>query len=993
MTKNLLFKIIFILLGGWIIFDIFAHFMGEILWFQEVNYLGVFSKRLITELGLGVIGGGISLAFLLGNLYLSQKLKWEKNAYSNIQKKYYFQQDLTLNIEPPQTPSFSLKFLLPLIIFLSLVMGLRIIHYTKVAREIWRYDFNLPTVISSLPQPFKLASASVILGQIFNHIWVILLVIFIIGFLLIKTKLILKTLAFFLSILLGFILAGNWTRVLQYFNPSVFNQQDPLFHINLDFYVFTLPNLQLFSFWLEGLLFHGLIAATLIYLLSGNSLSEGKFPGFSCSQLRHLYLLTSALMIALSFRHWLTRYELLYSQRGVTYGASYTDVFVQLPMETILSIGAFLIGIWLFYQSVFRLRYHCEFINLNDPNHTHPKEVFFIGIYLGLIILTFFLYLLVQRLNVQPNELARETPYLQRSIEFTRAGFGLDKIEAQTFNPEGKLTQEDIKNNHLTIDNIRLWDTRPILKTNRQLQQLRLYYSFLDADIDRYSFNTETLENNQIIRLNNVQKQVIISPRELDYSAVPDQAKTWVNEHLVYTHGYGFTLCPVHYVDEGGLPFYFIKNIGGETEIGNSPKLTNTNILIKETIPLDNPRIYYGELTNTYILTPSTVEEFDFPRGEENVKNTYSGLGGIPLGSIDKRLIFAEYFKDVRMLFAENLTNETKLLFRRNINERIRAIAPFLRYDKNPYLVVADTGSPQKNNLYWIVDAYTTSDHYPYSDPGENNFNYIRNSVKVLIDAYNGNVSFYIADREDPILQSWGKIFPNLFQPLEKMPISLKSHIRYPEDIFNIQAERLLTYHMSDPQVFYNREDQWQIPREIYGGKTQSISPYYLIMKFPNEEKEEFILLNPYTPTSRPNLIAWLAGRSDGENYGKLLLYQFPKQKLVYGPNQIEALINQDPVISQQISLWTTKGSNVIQGNLLVIPIEQSLLYVEPLYLEAENNSLPTLIRVIVVYENRIVMAETMEKALDAIFDPQPNNNPPIIRPVDELLNPPVIEN
>ena len=993
MIKENFFKIIIIFLGIWIVFDIFSHLMGEILWFQEVDYLDVFLTRFKTQLGLFIIVSAISISFLLGNLYLSEKLQWKGNAYSNIQKKYYLQQKLNVIVEPPQTTSLSLKILLPLVIAISLVMGFRLIHYIQISKAMWTYDNNLPTVIPSLPSPFKFSSISLILSESFNHLSLIILGIIILILLILKTEFILQNVAFLISLIFGFILAGNWTRFLQYFNPSLFSYQDPLFNTNIDFFVFTLPNLQVFSFWLEGLLFHSLLAATLIYLLSGNSLSEGIFPGFSCSQLRHLYLLTSVLMFALSFRHWLSRYELLYSTRGVTYGASYTDVNVQLPMETLLSIVALFIGIWLFYQSFFRLKYQCEIINLNAPNKAQPKEAFYISIYFSLIILTIVLSIIVQRLNVQPNEVTKETPYIERSIKFTREGFALDKIDIQTFDPEGKLTQEDIENNYLTIDNIRLWDSRPILETNRQLQQLRLYYSFVDADIDRYFFKAERIKKNGETSTENEKRQVIISPRELDYNAVPDQAKTWVNEHLVYTHGYGFTLGPVHHVDEAGLPFYFIKNIGGQIEISDKSTLPNSNLLIKDSIPIEKPRIYYGELTNTYIMTPSTVQEFDFPRGEENVKNIYDGKGGIPINSIFKRLMFAEYFKDIRMLFAENFTPETKLLFRRDINQRIRTIAPFLRYDKNPYLVVANTGDDQKNYLYWIIDAYTTSDHYPYSDPGENNFNYIRNSVKVVIDAYNGDIHFYIADNEDPILKTWAKIFPNLFLPINQMPKNLNSHVRYPEDIFNIQAERLLSYHMSDPQVFYNREDQWQIPEEIYGNQVQPVSPYYLIMKFPNETKEEFILLMPYTPISRPNLVAWLAGRSDGQQYGKLFLYQFPKQKLVYGPDQIEALINQDPVISQQISLWSTKGSNVIQGNLLVIPIEQSLLYVEPLYLEAEQNSLPTLARVIVVYENQIVMAETMEKALLAIFDPKPNDNPAIIRPVDELLINPILEN
>jgi uncharacterized membrane protein (UPF0182 family) len=335
------------------------------------------------------------------------------------------------------------------------------------------------------------------------------------------------------------------------------------------------------------------------------------------------------------------------------------------------------------------------------------------------------------------------------------------------------------------------------------------------------------------------------------------------------------------------------------------------------------------------------------------------------------------------MIFTQNFTPQTKLLMRRNIEKRVSLIVPFLRYDRDPYLVVAKTDDleDKSNNLFWIIDAYTTSDRYPYSDPGNNNFNYLRNSVKVIVNAYNGNVDFYIADANDPIIKTWDKIFPDLFKPLTAMPLGLREHLRYPEDLFAIQSERLLTYHMKDPQVFYNREDLWQIPNEIYGNESQEVEPYYLIMKLPTAKEEEFILLHPYTPISRPNLIGWLAARSDGAEYGKLLLYKFPKQKLIYGPNQIEALINQDPVISQQISLWTREGSQVIQGNLLIIPIEQSLLYVEPLYLEASRNSLPTLARVIVVYNNQIVMAKTLNEALNAIFKPQ-DSRPAIVRPL-----------
>ncbi len=583
----------------------------------------------------------------------------------------------------------------------------------------------------------------------------------------------------------------------------------------------------------------------------------------------------------------------------------------------------------------------------------------------------------MQRISVQPNELAKETPFLKRNIEMTRKAFGLDKdeIEAKTFNPQNELTIGDIEQNDLTIKNIRLWDTRPILATNRQLQQIRPYYKFLDADIDRYILGETSQELNK--------QQVIIAARELDYSSVPQRAKTWVNEHLVYTHGYGFTLSPVNTVSQGGLPYYYVKDIGtGNQESGN---LHVSNPIIREQVPIGKPRIYYGELTDTYVMTSTKVRELDFPSGETNIYNTYDGNGGIKLGNYGLRLLFANYLQDWQILFTQNFTPETKLLFRRKILDRVTTIAPFLRYDRDPYLVVAETESETDNHLYWILDAYTISNYYPYSDPGNNDFNYIRNSVKVVINAYNGNTDFYIAEPQDTIIQTWSKIFPQLFHPLSEMSRSLHLHIRYPEDLFSIQSERLLTYHMTDPQVFYNREDLWQIPKEIYRTESQPVKPYYLIIKLPTEQKEEFILLHPYTPVSRPNLIAWLAARSDGSEYGKLLLYKFPKQKLIYGPNQIEALINQDPVISQQISLWNREGSKAIQGNLLIIPIEESLLYVEPLYLEAEENSLPILARVIIVYENKIVMAETLQKAIDAIFTPQKDTDDTIVRPVEEL--------
>ena len=489
------------------------------------------------------------------------------------------------------------------------------------------------------------------------------------------------------------------------------------------------------------------------------------------------------------------------------------------------------------------------------------------------------------------------------------------------------------------------------------MQQIRPYYVFHDGDIDRYNIkNPASIEEST---------QVIIAARELNSQLLPAQAQTWVNQHLVYTHGYGFTMSPVNRVGPGSLPYYFIKDIGTEDDPG---ALNTSSELIRQSIPTLRPRIYYGEVTKNYIMTNTKVPEFDFPSGQENVFHTYDGTGGIKISSFWYKSIFSVYLRDWRMFLTNNFTSDTRILFRRDLNTRLKAIAPFLSYDRDPYLVVAKGEREALNHLYWLIDGYTISNYYPYSDGGENKFNYIRNSVKVLINAENGDTDFYISDTDDPIIHVWQKIFPNLFRSLDEMPADIKEHIRYPIDFFNTQSERLLTYHMTNAQVFYNREDQWNVPEEIYGNEVRSIQPYYLIMKLPIGQKEEFILLHPYTPISRPNLIAWLAARCDGENYGKLLLYQFPKQRLIFGPQQIEALINQDPDISRQISLWNRQGSRAIQGHLLIIPIEESLLYVKPLYLEAEKNSLPTLARVIVVYKNQIIMDTSLEKSLNQIF-------------------------
>ncbi|HAJ64918.1 MAG TPA: hypothetical protein DCP31_41495 [Cyanobacteria bacterium UBA8543] len=987
-----------LLLGLWLIWDLLSHLVAEILWFSEVGYLPAFVTRLQAQLGLWVVVCVASAGFCLSNLFLANRLKYPKDTSELLQKspsairrqgvgvmnsqlrvvdQARFQPIRVGTGAPSQydvsEPSavLTLRSLLPVILLLSLLVGLMLLHYGKIALSLWHRDLNLPNITPSLPLSFGWKSLVQLLqlhswGKLSWQLGVLPVIAIA---LIVNPQFGLTAIAVFLSLLWSFILSGQWSRILQYFHATAFNAVEPLFKQDISFYVFSLPVWQLLEFWLGGLFLFCLVAVTLIYLLSGDSFSQGKFPGFSQSQLRHLYGLASCVAVAIAGHYWMHRYQLMYSTYGLVYGAGYTDITTQLPIDITLLLSAGGIALFLLIQAIFGFRYL----------KTNSKMVLLVlGLFLAVVAIADGIApVAVQRLVVQPNELVRERPYIQRSIDLTRQAFALNNIEVQTFDPKGQLTYADIQANDLTIRNIRLWDKRPLLETNRELQQIRLYYKFPDADIDRYTLKQDVGTDKQ---------QVIIAARELDYNAVPQQAQTWINQHLIYTHGYGFTLSPVNTVGPGGLPDYFVKDIA--TTVGGNSALKTSDERIRASIPIGKPRIYYGEITNNYVMTSTKAKEFDYPSGDDNAYNIYDGKGGVAIGSWWRRLLFAQYLKDWQMPLTQNFTSKTKLLLRRNINQRIRAIAPFLRYDSDPYLVTANASggelSVNQNYLYWIVDAYTTSDRYPYSDPGKHEFNYIRNSVKVVIDAYHGDVNFYVADPKDPIIHTWSVIFPKLFKPLDAMPAALRSHIRYPQDLFGVQSDRLLAYHMTDPQVFYNREDQWQIPQEIYGTKPQTVEPYYLIMKLPTAQSEEFILLLPFTPTQRTNLIAWLAARSDGEEYGKLLLYQFPKQVLIYGTEQIEALINQDPVISQQISLWSRQGSRALQGNLLVIPIERSLLYVEPLYLEAEQNSLPTLVRVIVVYENRIVMAKTLEQALQAIFQPNQPQTPAIIRPVEE---------
>jgi uncharacterized protein len=559
---------------------------------------------------------------------------------------------------------------------------------------------------------------------------------------------------------------------------------------------------------------------------------------------------------------------------------------------------------------------------------------------LGLYLLTLtggLLYpAIVQRFSVGPNELAKETPYIIHNIAATRKAFGLDQVEERELPGETALTAQDIQENQATINNVRLWDQQPLLDTFSQIQEIRTYYDFKSVDNDRYHINGEL-------------RQVMLSARELSSASLPN--RNWINEQLTFTHGFGLTLGPVNQVTLEGLPVLFVKDI---PPVSSAPALK-----------IERPEIYFGELSNDRVYVKTKAKEFNYPAGEENVFASFAGAGGVAIGSTWRQLLFATRFGDLKLLLSNDLTPESRVLYHRNIKERLGQLAPFLSFDDDPYMVISE------GRLFWIADAYTVSDRYPYSQPVGGGVNYIRNSVKAVVDAYQGHVRLYIADERDPLIQTWARIFPGVLKPLSEMPADLRAHLRYPEDIFKIQTSVYSTYHMDQPLVFYNKEDQWSVVSmaEKQGeSESQVMEPYYTIMKLPSERTEEFILLLPFTPKRKDNLAAWMVARADGAHYGRLLVYRFPKQKLIYGPRQIAARINQDPEIARQLSLWNQGGSQVNLGTLLVIPIKESLIYVQPLYLRAETGKIPELKRVIVAAENRIAMEPTLEAGLARIF-------------------------
>ena len=640
-------------------------------------------------------------------------------------------------------------------------------------------------------------------------------------------------------------------------------------------------------------------------------------------------ILIALILLLKAVGYLLDSYELVYSSRGAAFGASYTDIYAILPALRILTALALVAAVLCVLQM------------------SRPGFRYLIG---GVAVLVLVhavglnLYpSLIQRFHVVPNEVEAEKPFIERNIKSTRLAYGLDKVESKDFPAEEKLTAADLKRNESTIKNIRLWEHRPLLATYAQLQEIRTYYKFVDVDNDRYM-------------INGTYRQTMLSARELSHQHLP--SRIWINEHLTYTHGYGLVFGPVNQVTPEGLPEFFVKDIPPVVTI--------------ESLKITRPEIYYGELANDYVFVKTTARELDYPAGDQNIYTSYEGRGGVPIDSFWRKLLFSAHQATLRIALSQDIVGQSRILLHRQIQERVKKIAPFITFDRDAYLVIAQGG-----RLFWMIDGYTISDRFPYSEPmRRRGMNYIRNSLKAVVDAYNGTVNFYLSDPEDPIILTYGKIFPELAKPLDQMPEDLRAHIRYPQDLFTIQAHVYATYHMQDPQVFYNKEDLLSIPRRTVGGTEQEMEAYYTIMRLPGETKEEFVLLLPFTPNKRDNMRAWLAARSDPPHYGKLIALDFPKAKLIYGPKQIEARIDQDAFISQQLSLWGQRGSQVIRGSLLAIPIETSLLYVQPLYLAAEKGSLPELKRVIVAFGNQIAMEETLEQSLQRIFGGKPSPQP-----------------
>ena len=736
------------------------------------------------------------------------------------------------------------------------------------------------------------------------------------------------------GLIYGFKQKEHWREFALFWNQPSSNVYDPIFGKSLSFYLFSLPLYDLISSWLLGVTFIILVAA-LAYSLLGlpQTVLKPSVRWSSGAAFRAVCCALALFLLVLSWRTYLSRFPFLWQDHPIFSGVTYTEAHYTLPGMSIVSFVLILAAIVLLVNAFALRRFSVLLAAIALPVATYLIAVVFIPTY-------------IQGFIVKPNELDRESTYIGHNLEWTRRGFGLDQIELREFEAENSISALDLPNNRESLENIRLWDWRALQDTLRQIQAIRIYYDFPDVDVDRYSIGGHI-------------RQMMIAPREINDAKLLGSSRNWVNERLIYTHGYGATMNSANGFTPEGLPQFVLSNMPVESTAAE--------------IKITRPEIYFGELTNRYVYVKTKQQEFDYPQGDTNTYTTYEGTGGIPIGNRFRRMLLAWAIGDLSKLpFSDAITSESRVLINRNIREILNGLAPFLTYDKDAYVVVSNEG-----RLFWMIDAFTESSYFPYSthhDVAGNRLNYIRNSVKVVIDAYNGTARFYVFDNSDPIIAAYQRIFPTLFVDAGQMPADLRAHVRYPETLVRAQGEVYGLYHTQNPRVFFQREDVWNVAQQITlddqgQRKSEPIDPYYVLMQLPGEQqKNEFVLILPFTPSNRNNMIGWMAGRSDGDNYGKLLVYNFPKSRLIDGPVQIEARIDQNAQLSSQFTLWNQQGSRVIRGHLLVIPIGRSLMFVEPVYLQAQRSPMPELRLVVLATQEKLGYGQTFDEAMNSLF-------------------------
>ena len=723
------------------------------------------------------------------------------------------------------------------------------------------------------------------------------------------------------ALIFGTAAVGAWMDFLQFTHSSSFGATDPIFGREIGYYVFTLPAIASVIGFVRSLVILSLIISLFFHVLRGRVTLPPQRVGLESPADKHVAVLLVAFLILTALQALMVRIpELLYSDTGPLVGASYTDLHARLPALYIIAVTAVVGAALVIYGMIRRKIVWFTFVS------------FAAYVVVSIVVGGLFPFAM-QRFIVAPTELTRETPQLRHHIGATRVAWGLDKVEERALTGDASLTLANIRANAATVENVRLWDRDPLLQTFGQLQEIRTYYDFISLDDDRYMVNGRY-------------RQILMSPRELNPESLP--TRNFVNRHLTFTHGMGLTLGPVNEVTAEGLPVLFVKDL--------PPASTGT-------LKITRPQIYYGELSNEYVFVNTKQNEFDYPAGDDVVYTRYKGKGGVRVGSFIKRALFAMRFGELNILLSGDIGSDSKILYNREITRRVAKAMPFLTFDEDPYIVVADNGE-----LKWMLDGYTSTDRYPYAQRLADGTTYMRNSVKVLMDAYDGTINAYISDATDPVIRTYAKIFPGILKPISAMPADMRQHLRYPTDLFRVQTQLYATYHMAAPETFYHREDQWAIPLAGEANQSERRFMRHIVMKLPEEAKAEFIYMAPFTPRGKDNLASWMIARNDGENYGKLRVYRFPKQSLVYGPRQIMSRIDQDTEISRELTLWDQRGSQVIRGELLVIPIEEALLYVQPIYLRAQGGRIPELKRVVVAYQNRVVMRETLEAGLATLF-------------------------